>query len=515
MEIRFKKVAIAILLLFTYLLSAQNTFSKKIHYGVHDNLSQYIQLYNDTFYMPVMVANHTQPSPSGTSLLRMDINGNIVPQTFYSPLNTSITSPFCYYKSNSDKFYVNAVVSHGSDVRSALVIFNKLGDTLAFKVYGDTTYWNYMEWIIKKRNDPNKLLLFGVSDSICGSIHSSYCHSIIKIVDTLGNLLSTKSYFTNSFTKTLQNVDTTNDGGYIFSGFEQQSSNGTGEAYIMKLDSNLNQVWLQYSGSCGSVIPSIVALKNGANVLAYSSMDSVGANSTYFAKIALLKLDKNGAILWTKKYGGLESGGVSSNNIKELPNGDLITCGITSVQTTIPGIKQTCGFILKTDSNGNQKWLQTYKITNPNDLNGQNYLYHILPMADGGYTAVGYVETVDTSAQLTWVLRVDSMGCLTPGCIPMESAGIEKFVDNNVQISTYPNPFNNELTVSVVLPESPSEAILQLIEPVTGKVIFSKEITHNKEHLKFQTTSLASGIYGVILIENGFTRKFVKTIKVL
>jgi hypothetical protein len=87
-----KKAAIAILLLFIYFINAQNTFSKKIHYGLHDNLAEHITLYNDTFYIPVMVANHTQPNTNyAVSLLKLDLNGNTLSQTSYSVNNTSIS----------------------------------------------------------------------------------------------------------------------------------------------------------------------------------------------------------------------------------------------------------------------------------------------------------------------------------------------------------------------------------------------------------------------------------------
>jgi len=511
-----KKAAIVILLLFTYLINAQNTFSKKIHYGVLDNLATYVSLYNDTFYIPVMVSTQSQPSTHySASLLKIDINGNVLPKTFYTQINTSIFPTDCYYKSSTDKFYVCATISHGSDVKSALVIFNKNGDTLAIKSFGDTAYYNYMEWILPQTNNHNKLLIFGTSDSLCGSGHTGpYCHPIIRVTDTLGNLLYTKSYMTGGLQRQITNVDTTEDKGYIFSGFEQQSSSGNGQSYVIKLDSNLNMVWQNYYYNCGTIFPSIQTLKSGGYIHGYASLDSVFQGFAYYSKIALAKIDKNGNVLWNKEYGTLQRD-VDASSVKELPNGDLIVCGVTDVPTGLTGSNniqsQQCGYLLRTDSMGNEKWMQTYKITNPTDLGGQNYLNHVITMPDGGFTAVGYVGTTDTATQLTWILRVDSNGCLTPGCTPM-STGINQLETNSGQFTAYPNPFNNELTVSVIFPENTQDAKLQLIEPATGRILMEKTLTDKQQAVVFDTKELSSGLYLIGIKSANNKAQFIKVI---
>jgi len=81
-NLRMKKL-FTLFLLFTYSLTAQITFSKRIHYGVRDNQSQHILLYNDTFYLStsVGVQNQLEPAPWATSLLRIDLNGDVIPLT--------------------------------------------------------------------------------------------------------------------------------------------------------------------------------------------------------------------------------------------------------------------------------------------------------------------------------------------------------------------------------------------------------------------------------------------------
>jgi hypothetical protein len=394
-----------------------------------------------------------------------------------------------------------------------LVIFDKNGDTIAIKTYGDTTHWNGVEWVMKKTNEPNRLLLFGLSDSLCSSGHNGYCRIIVRVVDTLGNLITTKYYLTVGTYKYFQNADTTVDKGYMISGFEPLNNNGTGLSYLLKLDSSLNQVWFKTYFACNSIPNSVYSLKHGGFIQTYASWDSTFQNFAYYSRLAMQKVDDNGNTVWHKEYGTLERN-VALSNVKELPNGDLIACGVLDVPIGTSGSKQAYGVLLKTDSAGNEKWMQLYKGAKTNDNVGQSFLYDVVVMPDGGYTAAGYVtsayvSSTDTTGPSVWILRVDSNGCLTPGCTPA-SNGIKQLSTNGAQFSAYPNPFNNELMVSVTLPENIQGAMLQLIEPATGRILMEKPITDKQQEVVFDTKELSSGLYLVGIKSANSKAQFIK-----
>ncbi len=208
-----------------------------------------------------------------------------------------------------------------------------------------------------------------------------------------------------------------------------------------------------------------------------------------------VKLGANGNIIWQQYY-GVKQRDIETLNIKELMNKDLIVCGVQRIYYT-PTVSQPIGFLMRTDSLGNLKWRNNYIATNPiRDTIADCYLYDIIELPDKSIAAVGqafgsgYFSTI----QQSWLLRVDSMGCLVPGCAPMiTNAGEE--VKDDVKISAYPNPFKNELNVIYSFRDVELSAVFQLIETGTGRIVQQKTITDPSGYIQFNTENLASGLY--------------------
>ena len=73
---------------------------------------------------------------------------------------------------------------------------------------------------------------------------------------------------------------------------------------------------------------------------------------------------------------------------------------------------------MRTDSLGNQKWWRGYN-TLTQDTTVENYIYDLQLMSNGDIVTVGWVgSNVNLPAQQTWVLKVDSNGCLGAGNCP-------------------------------------------------------------------------------------------------
>jgi hypothetical protein len=86
---------------------------------------------------------------------------------------------------------------------------------------------------------------------------------------------------------------------------------------------------------------------------------------------------------------------------------------------------------------GNLKWWNNYIPTSPvKDTIAQCYLYDVLEMPDKGFAAVGWAGpswSPFNNIQQTWLLRVDSMGCLVPGCSP--PAAINEYTKDMISIT--------------------------------------------------------------------------------
>jgi hypothetical protein len=507
-----RKAATFMLLLFTYIAFGQFTYSKRIDTAHLQNLSGSFALINDTFYIPTIFYETWNPSITfSTSLIQVKADGSVITKKKFKRPKISLQNGNGVVALNKN-FYSTSTSNDTitNNQRMAFYKFDSSSDTILIKLYGDTVYYFYGFGIQRRLNIPNQLLIFGLTDSICGTGHPSNSKPIIWIVDTMGNVISKKIYLTAcKYHASIEATDTTKDKGYIFTGYEYQHF-GTygGSAFVIKLDSNLNTVWTQYYDT--TVNESIVTLRSGKHLLSYGDIDSVSGTFSW-SRIALMKLNENGGIMWQKKYGNLTRNSTATN-AKELSNGDFIVCGGTDVNTVSANYPtQLYGFLMRTDSLGNLKWFNTYRATYPTDTVGKNYLYNVLPMSDGGFAAVGFVASNDTSGEDTWLLRVDSNGCLIPGC-PLNN-GIHHNQDQ-IKINAYPNPTSGNLTINYFISDpNCSYATLQLIELSSGRVLLKKNVSCHTSETEIDLKFFANGVY-TLSIQYGLSPAYnIKVIK--
>src|SRR5690606_27236541 len=126
--------------------------------------------------------------------------------------------------------------------------------------------------------------------------------------------------------------------------------------------------------------------------------------------------------------------------------GDIIACGVS-----YDGGQQQ-GLLLRTTSNGDSLWMHNYAFHDSVIDQGSGRFWDVLPTPDGGFIAAGaayqpfnapYPPGYSADA---WVVKVDSMGCIVPGCDGL--TGItEQFTNLSDAVTLYPNPVHGELHV--------------------------------------------------------------------
>ncbi|MFZ5551620.1 MAG: hypothetical protein ACOZCO_00785, partial [Bacteroidota bacterium] len=168
-------------------------------------------------------------------------------------------------------------------------------------------------------------------------------------------------------------IDTTFDGGYIIAGWQNNAVTNW-DIYVTKIDSvgNVQSGWPRIFGTSDSDAGYVCSLKD-SNFIVYGGWE--GGSSNY--KAHLRKLDKYGNTLWIKNFQNAGSSGILDNfsDIIEIENGDLLLVG--NFYDSI--INNPVGWILRTDSLGNEKWRRKLQ-----KRNEDNYLYSIQQTPDLG-----------------------------------------------------------------------------------------------------------------------------------
>ncbi|MEO8404276.1 MAG: BACON domain-containing carbohydrate-binding protein [Chitinophagaceae bacterium] len=194
-------------------------------------------------------------------------------------------------------------------------------------------------------------------------------------------------------------------------------NHGLRDAWIVKLNAGGDTVWTKtYGGTLDDNATSIVAATDGGYIVAGSTKSTDGdihANHGD-ADLWVLKLNANGDTLWTKTYGGSATEG--NGFIVTAPDGGYVISGFTAsnngdVQGNHGGEDM---WLIKIDRNGALLWSHVYGGSNLDEVRA------ITATPDGGFVLAGLTDSNDqdvTGFHIPvfigfdmWVVKVDGNG---------------------------------------------------------------------------------------------------------
>lgn len=173
------------------------------------------------------------------------------------------------------------------------------------------------------------------------------------------------------------------DGGYVIAGYTTSSS-GASDAYLIKTDSQGQQLW-NYTYP-GSAFNSISSTNDGGYILA-ASLSSA---------FELVKVDSSGQMQWKQTY-ALSGAGESTCAIQS-SDGDYAIIGYI-----ISSTGENSTRLIKTDSSGGIQWDRTYT---------GNGAYSLIQTSEGGYALTGdraFLIITDSSGNILWNRNYDGL----------------------------------------------------------------------------------------------------------
>jgi len=386
---------------------------EKTYGGSNDEKAYSIQQTKDGGYI---VAGYTESFGNGKSdvyILKLYNNGNLEWYRTYGGSNDDVA--YSIQQTNDGGYivagYTTSFGNGGADVY--ILKLDRDGNLQWYKTYGGR--YNDIAYSIQQTKDGG-FIIAGETWSFGNGLSDFY---ILKL-DNNGNLLWQITYGGEYWDEAFS-VQQTNDGGYIIVGETLSFGSGDYDVYIIKLapettttifqtttppltqtQPNLTSIppetqWYKiYGGSNDDKAYSIQQTKDGGYIVAgYTTSFGNGGADVY-----ILKLDRDGNILWSKTYGGSNDDGARS--IIQTSDGGYIVAGVTASF----GNGQDDAYILKLDSNGNLLWYKVY---------GGSYndtAISIQQTIDGGYILAGYTESFGNGKRDVYILKLDNNGNL-------------------------------------------------------------------------------------------------------
>ncbi|WP_342304905.1 Ig-like domain-containing protein [Methanolobus sp. ZRKC5] len=191
-------------------------------------------------------------------------------------------------------------------------------------------------------------------------------------------------------------VTSTNDGGYVLAGETNSFGTSSHDAWLIKTDSNGNEEWNRtfdgYDGSYSDEAHSAKQTSDGGFIVAGEKTNLGGSRSIW-----LIKTDSNGNATWNKSFGSPQSG--KYYDVWSTDDGGYVITGNT--ESPAGGYKYD-GWIIKTDSQGNELWNKT--------LGGDSndYLYSLTMTDDNEFIAVGDMLPDGLWYTEAWMIKLEA-----------------------------------------------------------------------------------------------------------
>jgi len=441
------------------------------------------------------------------------------------------TSATCQLSDSTYRICVNNL--EPSDGFMQVLSVDQYGDTLISGMIEDSTNFFLLGGTNSVINRPDDSWLWaGAVVPRTGGDAQGH----VKCFDVNNNILWSLSVDTN-LNNGFTSLCLTQDGGACLVGLIEDT--GQGDAFVVRIDSNGDTLWTSsYGGGNGEIGNSIQETSDlGFVIGGYRRLNSLNTDTWVF------KIDANGNMMWDELFGGphRDNGGA----VQELTNGDLIIATARALEQW-PSPAKNAALIL-IDQFGNEQWTEIYFDSIPTSFRtapiiiegeglviaGEKRFYSdhgLLMKVDtvgqpiwertfstsqianqeirdlkatkgGGFIMTGVAYDSLLISKDAWLVKVDSFGCLVPGCQIFDGLE-EQFTDLNQYLTLAPNPAHESTALDFQLPHDfqlngPIE--LSLIS-VDGRLVHQEKLRDQLSILhRIDLSGLSSGVYFVHL----------------
>ncbi len=266
-----------------------------------------------------------------------------------------------------------------------LIKTDEYGDTLWTKTYGG--YNLEMGYSVAQTYD-NGYIIAGITDSYGAGDYDAY-------------LIKTNSYGDSLWTKTFGGIGfdggysvlQASDSGFILEGITSSFGAGSYDVYLIKIDINGATLWTKtIGGPLGDDFRYIAKTNDGGYIIA----GYTAPNPLINGNACLIKTNANGDTLWSRVYGGPDA--ESALSVVQTSDGGYLFTGSTF------NVGWSNIYLVKTNSSGDTTWTKIF-----NGI-GHNVGFSVIQASDGGYYMCGLIANNNGSDNDVYLVKADVNG---------------------------------------------------------------------------------------------------------
>lgn len=457
---------------------------------------------------------------------KIDLAGNLLDiKTFHHP-GKDYFNDFGDIRSTPEGYLYNAG-SHNDTAFSTQIIFylyNQEGDTLLTRLYRSILYpsANFVLPFGIFQRPGNGYAIVCVHDTSNNPPNSDIS---LLLIDTAYQIEGYFSYAHTSRHEIPASLLPDGDGGYII-GAERTNDgqvyiNYDNRTLIIKTDSTGVQKWqwLSPAGVLQDEAKAMIKTPDGGLVVASGIGQEIGNNPNIHTLIwdgLIFKLDADRNVVWSTQLRGSDvpgGGGTELTEMVEAPDGSGYVASAIVLELA-PGWPNGyfTSSLMKVSAEGDSLWARRYTYFDGEFVAPEVFDMKATP--DGGYVLVGYTvnqfNIVTNPIVPAWIMKVDSFGCLIPGChLTNATEGTDKVV---LSLAVYPNPVDDFLNFQLRGVQSTKNATFRIVN-MEGKVVQDIKSVNVQATVTVPVSGWPAGIYFLQCLENGVvicSEKFVK-----
>ena len=233
------------------------------------------------------------------------------------------------------------------------------------------------------------------------------------------------------------------------------------QGIFMKTDSLGNEIVRRYhpeeARDASIALEDIVMVHDSLYIVTgnYGDLDHLGPNDvgvdsfSYYA----VGINQNLEVLWERKLDTTDF--TSWETIAPAHGRNVILTGwnipISSIilEDRPPDTHHATASLSLMTPEGQVLWHRNYAASSTDAIKTNRLRSRALATSDGGYIAVGESATLldERQVQNVWVLKVDSVGCIVPGCDDVLITDVPELEPQVYEFRAYPNPTTSIVTL--------------------------------------------------------------------